>query len=87
MRKAGLDFEEGMDYDWITKKADDHGIYHGGYAEYYLHKCWNDSKLINEADATVYKRLVDIDSTIGTELYQQLLGCLKWTTRWDIMKV
>ena len=80
MREAGLDFEEFKDYDWI-KEANI------GYADYYLHKCWNDSKKINEADATVYQRLVDIDSTLGTELPEQLIVCLYRTTRWDIIKV
>ena len=80
MREAGLIFEEWKDYDWIKLR-------HPGYATYYLHKCWNDSKKINEADATVYQRLVDIDSTLGTELSDQLYGCLSRTTRWDIIKV
>ena len=82
MREAGLDFEEGMDYDSINKLA---WIY--GYATYYLSKCQNDSTMINEADATVYQKLIDIDSTLGTELSRQLYGCLRWTTRWDIIKV
>ena len=72
LREAGLIFEAWKDYDC---------------AEYYLHKCWNDSKMINEADATVYQRLVDIDSTLGTELSKQLYWCLYYTTRWDIIKV
>ena len=82
LREAGLDFEEWKDYDWILEETRD-----DGYADYYLHKCWNDSKKINEADATVYQRLVDIDSTLGTELSDQLYWCLHYTTRWDIIKV
>ena len=82
LRGAGLDFEEWKDYDWILEETDDNG-----YAEYYLSKCWNDLKKINEADATVYQRLVDIDSTLGTELSDQLNRCLHRTTRWDIIKV
>ena len=82
MREAGLIFEEWKNYDWIVEETDDYG-----YAEYYLDKCWNDSKMINEADATVYQRLVDIDSTLGTELSDQLYWCLFQTTRWEIMKV
>ena len=82
MREAGLDFEEFKDYDWIRKETYDHG-----FAEDYLHKCENDSKKINEADATVYQRLVDIDTNLGTELSRQLLSCLWLTTRWDIIKV
>ena len=82
LREAGLSFEEWKDYDWIRKET-----YSCGYAQYYLLKCWNVSKKINEADATVYQRLVDIDSTLGTELSDQLYWCLWRTTRWDIIKV
>ena len=82
LREAGLNFEEWKDYDWILEETDDYG-----YAEYYLHKCWNDLKKINEADATVYQRLVDIDSKLGIELSDQLYCCLFSTTRWDIIKV
>ena len=82
LREAGLNFEERKDYDWIKKKTADNG-----YAEYYLRNCWNDSKMINEADVEVYKRLVNIDTNLGTELSDQLLSCLCLTTRWDIIKV
>ena len=82
LREAGLDFETWKDYDWIKKETGD-----VGYADYYLVRNWNDSKNINEADAAVYQRLVEIDTTLGTELSPQLLCCLGWTTRWDIIKV
>ena len=82
LREAGLDFEEWQDYDWIKKETGD-----VGYADYYLVRNWNESKKINEADATVYKRLVDIDTKLGTEFSVQLYLCLLWTTRWDIIKV
>ena len=57
LREAGLDFEEWKDYDWIKKVTG-----HVGYAGYYLVRSWNKSQMINEADAKVYQRLVDIDS-------------------------
>ena len=82
LREAGLDFEMWKDYDWIKKTTKD-----VGYADYYLVRSWNDSKKINEADATVYQKLVDIDTRIGTKLSEQLFCCLCWTTRWDIIKV
>ena len=82
MREAGLNFEEGMDYDSINKLA-----CICGYATFYLKTCENDSKMINEADATVFQKLVDIDSTLGTKLSDQLYWCLYYTTRWDIIKV
>ena len=82
LREAGLDFEEWKDYDWIKKEAED-----VGYASYYLFWSWNKSKMINEADATVYQRLVDIDTTLGLKLSLQLWCCLFWTTSSDVIKV
>ena len=69
LREAGLDFEESKDYDWIKKETIDYG-----YAGFYLRQCWNDSKLINEADVGVYKTLVDIDTNLGTDLSFQFSG-------------
>ena len=82
LREAGLDFEEWKDYYWILEATNGYG-----YAQYYLRKCENDSTMINEADATVYQKLVDIDSTLGTKLSDQLYRCLQMTTRWDLIKV
>ena len=88
LREAGLNFEEWKDYDWITKGVNHRGgIDDEGYADYYLVKCWNDSKKINEADASVYRQLVGIDETLGTDASTQLFCCLAWTARWDIIKV
>ena len=87
LREAGLVFEEWKDYDWITKGAEHRfGIDDEGFADYYLVKCWNDSKLINEADPSVYRKLVEIDSVLGTDPAIQLNCCLTWTTRWDIIE-
>ena len=82
LREAGLDFEEWKDYDWIKKETRD-----VGYAGYYLARSWNKSKKINEADATVYQRLVDIDAALGTDASLQLYRCIYYTSRWDIIKV
>ena len=88
LRKAGLVFEEWKDYNWITKGAYHRdGIDDEGYADYYLVKCWNETKMINEADASVYLQLIDIDSKLGTSMSMQLSCCLSWTTRWDIIEV
>ena len=95
LREAGMDFEEWKDYDWIRNKTYRYkfggkfggDVKEAGYAGYYLVRSWNKSSMINEADATVYQRLVEIDTTLGTELSPQLLCCLGWTTRWDIIKV
>ena len=81
LREAGLDFEIWKDYDWIKKED------YFGYADYYLGKCQIDPKVTNEADATVYQKLIKIDTVLGTDASLQLFGCLYWTDRWDIIKV
>ena len=82
LRDAGFDCEQWEDYDWILDETE-----HKGFADFYLVKCWNDSKMINEADATVYKKLVDIDTILGTDTSLQLERCLTKTTRSDIIEV
>ena len=69
------------DYDWIRMNNG------AGFAHQYLKHRWNDLKMINEADASLYRKLADIDYKLGTSASQQLQGCLMWTTRWDIIKV
>ena len=85
LREAGLDFEMWKDYDWIKKRN------YVGYADYYLHinlqKCQIDPKVTNEADATVYQKLINIDTVLGTDASLQLFGCLDLTDRWNIIKV
>ena len=84
-----------MDYNLITKKGinyrygiDGYGAYNiTGYADYYLVECWNETKLINEANVSVYRQLVDIDTKLGTSTSSQLSCCLNRTTRRDIIEV
>ena len=85
LRGAGLNFEEWKDYYWIKKVTFEMLRICYGYAMYYLDKCDKYSKTV--ADATVYQKLVDIDSALGMELSYQLYLCLHRTTRWDIIKV
>ena len=85
LREAGLDFEEWKDYDWIGEEAR-YGCCNG-YADYYLGECEDKFAMINEANPNIYRKLVDIDSTLGTELSTQLYWCLCFTTRPDIIKV
>lgn len=82
LREDGItSLKQHHNYDSIRKKKN------AGYAEYYLNKCCNNLKRTIEADASIYRRLVDIDSKLGTRASQQLFRCLAWTTRWDIIKV
>ena len=58
-----------------------------GYAHFYLFKCWNKSEFINKADVAVYKQLLEIDGKLGATQSEQLLGCLSFTSRMDIIEV
>ena len=58
-----------------------------GYAHYYLQKCWDESELKNKADVAVYKQLLEIDSKLGTTQTEQLLECLFYSPRKDLIEV
>ena len=58
-----------------------------GYAHYYLERCWDESELKNQADATIYKQLLEIDSKLGTTQSEQLIGCVFNSLRIDLIKV
>ena len=88
MRDAGLDFDESKDYDWIksedlsTESYWDKTCYHIGYAGYYLEQMNGD-----EADPSIYRQLVDIDTGLGTKASDQLYVCLRLTSRPEFIKV
>ena len=56
-----------------------------GFAHRYL-KC-DKRKSDDEIDIQVYIELVELDSKLGTTASEQLLSCLEYTTRSDILKV
>ena len=58
-----------------------------GYAHYYLEKCWNQLKVKDKADVAVYKQLLEIDSKLGTTQTEQLLKCLRYSPRKDLIEV
>ena len=58
-----------------------------GYAQYYLQQCWNKSELKNKADVIIYKKLLEIDSKLGTTQTEQLFGCVFHSLRIDLIKV
>ena len=74
LREAGLDFETWKDYDWINKGR------FVGYAHYYLHKCIS-------IDKEFYRRLVALDTVLGTTPSEQLFWCVFHTPNLDIIKV
>ena len=58
-----------------------------GYAHFYLQECWNESELKNNSDVSIYKQLLEIDSKLGTAPSEQLLGCLDYSPRKDLVEV
>ena len=58
-----------------------------GYANYYLEECWNESELKNQADVTVYKQLLEIDSILGTTQSEQLIECIHYSAQKDLIEV
>ena len=63
------------------------GLNYAGFAELYLAEKYNDEKLVNEANLERYKSLVAIDSKFGTTMSEQLLNCVRWTLRMDLIQV
>ena len=58
-----------------------------GFAQVYLYRCDKESKTENIADVQLYTKLVELDTRLGTTASEQLYWCLKYSTRWDIIKV
>ena len=95
LRQNGFNFGEEKDYYWIRKETHD-----AGYAEYYLRRCKSSttpfpepffhngvSFFDPEPDIDDYKKLVLIDSALGTDNSSQLFGCICWAPRLDFIKV
>ena len=80
LRETGLEYDYWKDYDAFRRDN------YAGYAEYYLRECYGPDRM-KEADVSVYRRLVDIDTVLGTDASQQLNYCIYWTTRRDIITV
>ena len=78
LREAGIDFQKLKDHDWIKKETN-----YAGYADYYLSEYHRRS----DADATIYRRLLDIDAIHGTDPDLQLFRCINRTMRCYIIKV
>ena len=58
-----------------------------GFANYYIHNCWDESELKNKADLAVYKQLLEIDLKLGTTQTEQLRWCVFYSLRIDLIKV
>ena len=58
-----------------------------GFAHVYLAGCNKRSHPNDVIGKEVYSKLVELDTRLGTTPSEQLLGCVYWTDRWDIIKV
>ena len=94
MREAGVDFQKSKDYDWIKSEdlpkenkwnRKESECHHVGYAGYYLAKILHTTG--DEGDAPLYRKLVDIDTGLGTKASDQLIVCLRLTSRPEFIKV
>ena len=58
-----------------------------GYANYYLGHCYDESEFVNKTDATIYEKLLEIDTKLGTTQTEQLFECVFYSVRMDLIKV
>ena len=58
-----------------------------GFAGLYLCRCNEESRRNDEIDISLYTKLVELDTRLGTPASEQLFWCLYCTTRFDIIKV
>ena len=76
-----LDFEQVNEYKLLQNKG------WAGFAEIYLDRCNKESDADVKANIAFYTELAELDGRLGTTVTEQLYGCLRQTTRWDIIKV
>ena len=58
-----------------------------GFAHVYLQRCDKESKSGNIADVQLYKKLVELDTRLGTTATEQLFEGLYHSLRLDLIKV
>ena len=71
------------DYEFDELREDDFV----GYAHYYLQECWDEFELQNKADMQIYKKLLEIDSKLGTTQTEQLFQCVFYSLRMNLIEV
>ena len=77
-----IDFDQVNDFDENQRK---NGWV--GFANIYLDKCFKESETGNHMDIEIYKKLIELDTKLGTTQSEQLIEILDRTTRHDIIKV
>ena len=76
-----VDLEKVSEYDCIRKKG------YFGFAGFYLSRFNDQSTSDEKIDIQIYQTLAKLDARLGTTFSDQLIECLGWTTRLDIIEV
>ena len=76
-----------MDFEQIEEYERLRNLTWVGFAHVYLFRCNKVLKSNNEIDIELYTKLAQLDEKLGTTASEQLLECLRYTTRADIIKV
>ena len=58
-----------------------------GFAHFYLQRCKEKLQSDDEIDIQVYTRLVKLDARLGTTAAEQLLFCIRYSLRLELIKV
>ena len=77
------DFEQVSDYGGL-KEDDGRWV---GFAHKYLQRCKEKLQSDDEIDIDVYTQLVEVDSRLGSNASEQLLNCIRFSLRLDLIKV
>ena len=83
IKPTGIPIEiQENEFDKLREK---HGFV--GFAHYYLQESYDESKLENKADISIYKQLLEIESQLGITPTEQLFKCVFHSVRIDLIKV
>ena len=79
------DFEQVIDNDELQESERD--LRWVGFAHLYLQRCKEKLQSDDKIDIQVYTRLVKLDTRLGTTAAEQLLFCIRYSLRLDLIKV
>ena len=75
------DITESINWNLLRNKN------YAGFADFYLDQTFDSSMLKNVADLIHFEKLVDIDLKLGTQITEELSGCLVYAMRTDLIEV
>ena len=76
-----VDFEQVTEYERFREK----GFF--GFAGFYINRFNITLTSHEKIDIEIYQQLAKLDARLGTKVSNQLMECLSWTTRADIIEV